>query len=171
MTTRGYIRYVRESERRDGDVVTRRAAAKISADAHPARVATRIAALREDQPYETPTGYAAAHAVGDSATVDELDRSLLDPSAPVPGACSWSYEVVLDARHLSDWQVRVSRHGPPSSDDGWALDGPASIVLPALRQTESAREPTQAFLGLAARHDAPDQSLLDVVDADAGGDA
>lgn len=161
MATRGYIRYV------SADGPTRRAAAKISHDAGPWQVVDRIDELRRGEEFNTPHGYAAAHVLGDEAGLDELDRHLLDPAAPVPGNFTWAYEVIIDGPHLSEWQVRVSRDGVPENDE-WQLDGPASTVLPALRYLGTQRDVTAGFRGLAAAYDDPAHSVGEFV-AEAGG--
>lgn len=162
MTTRGYIRYVR------ADGPTRRAAAKISHDAGPGQVGDRIAELRRGEEFNTPHGYAAAHVLADPAALHELDRRLLDPAAPVPGNFTWAYEVIIDGPFLSEWQVRVARDFVPENDE-WPLDGPASTILPLLRELRTQRDVTTAFRGLVGAYDDPDHSVGEFVTEAGGG--
>ena len=158
MSTRAYIRYVQDQPNRDGDRVTRHAAGTISVNGTPGLVATEIEKLRAAEPFDTPTGYVAAHTLpGDTHTLDDVDRHLMDPSVTPPWDVEWSYEVVTDGEHLTEWQVRVSEGRPPTDGD-WAVEGPAELILPALQELRTV-DTKHGFWGLTAAHADPETSL------------
>lgn len=159
MSTRAYIRYVQEQPNRDGEHVTRRAAGTIASDGTPWVVATTIEKLGTSEPFDTPTGYVAAHTLpGDTHTLDDVDRHLMDPSVTPPWDVEWSYEVVTDGEYLTGWQVRVSEGRPPTDGD-WAVEGPAELILPALRELRTGGT-RHGFRALMAARDDPETSLF-----------
>ena len=160
MSTRAYIRYVQEQTNRDGDRVTRRAAGTIASDGTPWLVAIEIGKLRASEPFDTPAGYVAAHTLpGDTHTLDDVDRHLMDPSVTPPWDVEWSYEVVTDGEYLTDWRVRVSEGRPPTDGD-WAVEGPAELILPALQELRTGGT-RHGFRALMAARDDPETSLFD----------
>lgn len=157
MSTRAYIRYVQEHPNRDGEDVTRRAAGTIASSGTPWLVAIEIGKLRASEPFDTPAGYVAAHTLpGGTHTLDDVDRHLMDPSVTPPWDVEWSYEVVTDGEHLTEWQVRVSEGRPPTDGD-WAVEGGAELILPALRECETRHD----FRALLGARDDPETSLVE----------
>ena len=153
MSTRAYVRYVREVKTDSGDRVETKAAVLHRSDGYPAGVVKLLDELRSVD-VESATGYAAAHALARHSE-DELrlvDEDLLDGYRPAPSWPSWAYEVVVDAKHLSEWQVRVSANTQAADTGAWAIDAPASVVLPYLRQIKDKK----AFRALEYRYNEGD---------------
>ena len=133
MSTRGYVRFVADY----GDF-TETAAVRVSSDGWPAQLIDEIAALQQLDELERPIGYAGTLAFGgDTGSVSQLERNILDADAPVRFSPDWSYEVIIEAPYLTDWQVRVSTYEPPADPDDWAVDAPLGVVYDDLADVET----------------------------------
>jgi hypothetical protein len=157
MGTRAYVRYVAERPKGtaswDGatESYTESAAAHVTHDGWPAQFIDKIVSLRDADDITNPVGYAAVHALeGTEGGVDTLQKWLLDGDAPVRFRPNWSYEIVVDGRHLTDWQIRVCRGRPPSDGDSWAIDAPLDVARPALEEI------TDEYDLIAASEELPD---------------
>jgi len=158
MSTRAYVRYVsaRESpptgDGRTAKLATRAAAATISHDGYPSHILPEIADLRTDDTATRPYGYVASHLVaaagGQKLGAPELQKRLCDPSAPAPGDCLWSYEVVVEGPYLNDWQLRVS-YGTPPNNGEWDLEATLREAIPLLRDVRG----RDGFYGVCAQLD------------------
>ena len=124
MSTRAYVRFVADY----GDF-TEKAAVRVSSAGWPAQLIDEIAALQQLDEQKRPIGYAGTLAFrGETGSVSQLERNIIDTDAPVQFSPEWSYEVVIEAPYLTDWQVRVSTYEPPTDPDDWAVDAPMGVV-------------------------------------------
>ena len=133
MSTRAYVRFVADY----GDF-TEKAAVYVHSDGWPAQLIDEIAALQQLDELERPIGYAGTLAFGgETGSVSQLEDYILDAYAPVQVGPSWSYEVVIEAPYLTDWQVRVSPYEPPADPDDWAVDAPLGVVYDDLADVKT----------------------------------
>ena len=124
MSTRAYVRFVADH----GDF-SETAAVYVHSDGWPAHLFDEIAALQQLDELERPIGYAGTLAFGgETGSVSQLEDYILDGDAPVEFCASWSYEVIIEAPYLTEWQVRVSTYEPPADPDDWAVDAPLGVV-------------------------------------------
>jgi len=140
MGSRAYVRYVAQRPKGSAtwddatESYTESAAAHVSHDGWPAQLVDEIVALQEADDITNPVGYAATHALeGTEGSVETLQKWLLDADAPVRFHPNWSYEIVVDGRYLTDWQIRLTRGRPPADAGDWTIDAPLRVVEPELR--------------------------------------